>query len=160
MSNISRTNQTENLDKSRMSLIKDLDGLKKIYINNKFKFSVEYPKKWNAQDEVYYEATVEHSASPDGGINIYLEDKKDEKIYVYGQDGHINFENHDFQRESFTTNNGLNGRLFSKEMDGKKVIYLILDEGFHGAYINIRSETFNQNKEQIMDVLKSIKILN
>lgn len=76
---MSITNQTENLDnnKIKMSLTKELNRLTNNYINNKFKFSVEYPKKWNVQEEVYLEATAEHNASPDGGLNIFVEGKKD-----------------------------------------------------------------------------------
>jgi hypothetical protein len=90
--------------------------------------------------------------------NIYVDGKQDESIYVFGQHGHINLDGVDYQRDDFTTNYGLKGSLLSKETEGKMQIYLILDDEFHGAHISISSECYKQNKEQIMAVLRSIKV--
>lgn len=80
-------------------------------------------------------------------------------IYVFGAFGHISgVEYPGFQREKFTTSSGLNGDLYSKEADGKELIYLILNKEFHGVYVNVSLESYQQNKEQIMNVLKSIKL--
>jgi hypothetical protein len=158
---IAKTNVTSEPgnSESRMSLIKESDKFTNIYINNKFKFSVAYPKKWTAHEDVYNAGTNEQNASPDGGLNIFVKGKQDEIIYVYGQVGHIVIPEPDFQRDDFTTNSGLKGTLSSKEIDGKKVIYLILDEGFIGAYLNIKTEHFDQNKNEIISILRSINLI-
>ena len=83
---------------------------------------------------------------------------KDETIYVFGQFGHINLDSAGYQREEFTTDYGLKGSLLSKEIEGKMQAYLILNDGFLGAHLSISAECFNQNKKQIMAVLRSIKI--
>ena len=69
-------------------------------------------------------------------------------------------DNPGFQKEPFTTKDGLKGTLSKTEIDGKIVIYLVLDEGFHGASLRVSNKYFNDNKERIMEVLKSIKIRN
>lgn len=134
------------------------DKVTKIYKDKRFDFSVEYPVEWTAIMETFIEPTAEHNASPDSGINIYVDGKQIEKIYVFGQVSHIRPTIDGFHREEFTTNSGLKGHLYSDEIDGKRHIDLILGEGYHGAHIRISPECFNQNKEQIMEVLKSVKI--
>ena len=146
-------------DKASALTLEKADGVTKTYIDQRFNFSVDYPEKWYAKMEYFLEATVEHNASPDSGINIYVDSKQDEKIYVFGQVSHISPTIDGFHREEFTTNSGLKGHLYSDEIDGKRHLDLILGEGFHGAHIRISAECFNQNKEQIMKVLKSIKIV-
>lgn len=149
------TSQSDN--NARISPEKELNSLGNIYVNNKFNFSVEYPVKWNIKEEEYYEATIERNASPDGGIYIFVESKPDETIYVYGQLGHGDIDAPYFQRESFATNSGMKGSLLSNEIDGKKIIYLNFNDFYIRASLHISIECFNQNKEQIMDILKSIK---
>lgn len=134
------------------------DRVTKIYKDKRFNFSVEYPVKWTAIMETFIEPTADHNSSPDGGINIYVDGKQNEKIYVFGQVSHIRPAIDGFHREEFTTNSGLKGHLYSDEIDGKRHINLILGEGFHGVHLRISAECYNQNKEQIMVVLKSIKI--
>ena len=73
-------NQNSN---SNMSFIKKLDGDMSIYIDKRFKFSVEYPNKWKAKIEPFWEATPKRNASPDGGINIYLDDKEEKNLYLW-----------------------------------------------------------------------------
>ncbi|TGE37060.1 hypothetical protein E4K67_18460 [Desulfosporosinus fructosivorans] len=138
--------------------IEKSDGVTKIYQDKRFDFSVEYPVEWTAIMETYIEPTAEHNASPDSGINIYVDGKQVERIYVFGQVSHIRPTIDGFHREEFTTNSGLKGHLYSDEIDGKRHIDLILGEGYHGANVRISPECFNQNKERIMEVLKSIKI--
>jgi len=45
------------------------------------------------------------------------------------------------------------------EDDDRYTVDLILDEGFHGAILDLSKECFEKNKEQINKILKSIKIL-
>ena len=47
-----------------------------IYIDRRFKFSVNYPKKWKSKIEPTWAATSTREASPDGGINIYIKGVK------------------------------------------------------------------------------------
>ena len=144
--------------KASILALEKSDGVTKIYTDKRFNFSVEYPVKWTAKLETFIEPNAEHNGSPDGGIRIYVDGKQDESIYIYGQFGQIRTAIDGFHREEFTTNSGLKGLLYSDEINGKREIDLILGEGFHGAHLSIGSELFNQNKGQIMDVLKSMKI--
>lgn len=89
-----------------------------------------------------------------------MNSEKEEKLYIFGQVGHLTSSYPGFKKEKFSTNSGLTGELLSKEANSKIEIHLVLDEGFHGATINIKSNSYVQNKEQIMDTLKSIQILN
>jgi len=151
------TDRNVNLNIYKISSVKELNSLKNIFINNQFKFSVEYPVKWKVKEEQYLVATIDHNPSPDGGINIFVESKPDEKIYVFGQVSQVRFGEPGFQVESFVTNSGMKGTIFSNEVDGNKVIYLTFNDVFIGASMHISIECFNQNKEQIMNILKSIK---
>lgn len=123
----------------------------KTYIDEKYGFSVDYPQVWDYK-------TVKDSNVPDGGIIIFLAGNQEEKIYVFGQNGHINLPVQGFTQSSFSTKSGLGGTLYSKENNEKQEIYLILEDGFHGVYIDVGTDCYNNNKEQIIDILKSIKV--
>ena len=138
---------------------KDVEAIQekmKTYKNERFGFSVDYPNNWNAKEVGTNEATSENESSPDSGIEIYLNKNEDQKIYVYGQIGHINIPSVNMQEE-FVTNDGVSGTLYIDEYNGRKIMNLVLGEGFVGANINVSLDCFKQNKEQITDLLKSIK---
>lgn len=94
-----------------MGLTEKIDEATNVYINNRFEFRVEYPAEWNVKEEAFFEASLEHNTSPDEGITIYINNEKDDTIYVFGQSGHINIESPGFLREDFITNSGLRGDL-------------------------------------------------
>lgn len=153
-----KSSSTKNISSDKMNLIKKKNEVTNIYINNRFKFSVEYPKKWNTKEDIFYEATAEHNSSPDDGITIYVDNDPNNVIYVFGQFGHINVGGDPgFIREDYVTNSGLKGNLFRGQIDGKEEEYLILNDGFLGAHVSVTSECFNRNEEVIVAILKSIK---
>jgi hypothetical protein len=47
----------------------------------------------------------------------------------------------------------------SGEHDGMMQMYLVLDEGFHGAAVDVGLDSYTRNKEIIIKMFKSIKIL-
>ncbi len=130
----------------------------KTYKNERFGYSVEYPENWSSKEVGTKETTSENELSPDGGIEIYPDKKEDERIYVYGQIGHINIPSVNTQEE-FVTNDGVSGTLYIDEYNGKKIMNLVLGEGFIGANINVSLDCFKQNEKQIADLMKSIKKL-
>ena len=125
------------------------------FTDKRFDFSVNYPASWRT--EVDKNSTL--NANPDRGINIYIEGNKNEKIYVFSQVGPIGADQPSFAHEKFITNEGIDGEITYGDIDGKKQIYLILKgNGYHGAIISVTNECFNNNKKQILGVLKSIKL--
>lgn len=132
-----------------------------IFSDKRFNFSVEFPKNWNSEIETTWDATPTQEASPDGGVDIYVEGVKDDKIEVYGQNGHIGIlPLPNFKKTEFVTNSGLKGMLYSQTTENRKEIYLLFDEGFHAVHINVSSDCFKSNEKKIMDILKSINIIS
>lgn len=140
------------------------DGLE-TYIDEKFKFSVEFPSYWEYEIEKIWEATSTQEASPDGGIDIYIDGNKNDRIRIYGQYGHISIPDDEFKMEDFSTTSGLIGTLLKQNTDGEIIIYLVLNDnlaigGFHGANIRMSQKCYQRNEKQVINVLKSITILD
>jgi hypothetical protein len=152
-------NRSEEKESSKSNANISVNNEKAIYNDAKFNFSVEYPKGWTSEVEKTWEATKEHEGSPDGGINFYLDGNKEDKIYVYGQLGHINIPEDDYKKDNFVTDTGIKGYLLSGEHDGRMQMYLVLGDGFHGAVVDVGLDSWTQNKEIIVKMFKSIKIL-
>lgn len=136
-----------------------LDNNLNTYKNENFGFSVEYPANWKTKEEETWESNEEYEGSPDGGINIYVGNDESEKIYIFGQCGHISLGNSETKRNKFVANNGVEGTLVIEEINDRYEIYLILGEGFHGAILDLSKQCFDENKELIINILKSINIL-
>lgn len=140
----------------------------KVYVDEKFRFSVQYPADWKTKIEETWEATAEREASPDGGINIYINGDENERIYVLGQHGHYYpvSKGENYKEDEFTTLDGVKGTLYYdspydyERSKGRKTIYLVLGEGFHGAYLTISDEILKQYNDEILSILKSIKIFD
>ncbi|MCT4685822.1 hypothetical protein [Vallitalea sp.] len=120
------------------------------YYNERFKFSVDYPITW----EVISDNNVDDD--PQNGIMIYIEDDKNNWIYVYGQDGHIVIPPEKL-KEVFNTSNGNSGTIMYDNLEEEVNIYLVFDEEFYGATVNTNQEIFSKNSSKILGVLKSIK---
>ena len=131
----------------------------KIYKNETYNFTVEYPENWKTLEAETYEGNEEYEASPDGGISIYVENDETEKIYIFGQSGKIAAETPNCEKKEFTTDNGTKGVLFITEDNNRYMIHLVLDEGFYGAALNLSKDCYNKNKDKIIRILKSIRIL-
>lgn len=150
-------NDTENVKLNKDENLKENIEYK-IYKNKTYNFTVEYPKQWKVLESGQYDGNEEHEASPDGGILIYAENDETEQIYVFGQSGKISAETPNCEKKDFVTDNGVKGILFITETDDRYMIHLVLDEGFHGAALNLSKDCYNRNKDQIIRILKSIRI--
>lgn len=128
------------------------------YADKNFNFSVEFPKNWSSKVLETWGATSIREASPDSGINIYVEGDTDNRISVIGQYGYLGIQLPDFESSEFVTKSGLKGELFSQTENERKVMYLVFDEGFHYANINVSLDCYKRNEKKIMDILKSINI--
>jgi len=135
-----------------------LDYQTKIYFDDKLKFSVEYPNEWSYEIETFLGSTSNREASADGGIKLYINEQKNNQIYIFKQTGHISIPEAGFNKERFVTRSGINGYILSKNSDGKREVYLILGEGFYGAHVSVDIEYFENNEELLMYVLKSIDL--
>lgn len=147
---------------SETSLFSDISNFDidnpKTYINQRFKFSVDYPESWKIQrdDSVY---TGSPDGDPQSGVYIYINCNKDDTIYVYGQNGHIGMiGGYGMISENFKTSEGVTGDLIYSRSEGIITVYIVLEEGFHGVSIFADEKVFDENKQQILGVLKSIKI--
>ena len=149
------------LDSSKaVEVIEDAPNEQLRYTNNKYKFSVTFPKSYGYEFEKTWEGSAEREASPDGGINIYIEGKKEEKIYVFGQNGHIAVFDEGVKREEFVTNSNVKGELSSVGVDGNLEMHLVLSNQFNGANVHVSIECYKKNKDQIFEILKSIELID
>ncbi len=123
------------------------------------KFSVDFPEDWTSMVEETWEATSEREASPDGGINIYIDGNVENKIYVYWQNGHISYPQGSDEKDIFTTDDGLNGELYEQAEDKRVKVQVIYGEGFHGAHVDVSEACYKHYKNEILEVIKSMKIL-
>ncbi len=105
------------------------------------------------------EATETQEASPTGGISIYPGSDLEDRIYVYGQNGHIGTDYPGYKHEKFTTEDGVSGDLFIDDADGVVNLNLVLGTGFYGAIANIDKDLYKQYEKQIMNILSSIELL-
>ncbi len=132
----------------------------KTYENEGFRFSVKYPSDWKTVEAETWEGNDQYEGSPDGGITIYVESDETESIYVFGQSGPKGIPMSDsIIREEFATETGIEGFLLKLESDERYMMYLILDDGFYGAILNLSKDCYDRNKNQIINILKSIDIL-
>ncbi len=46
-----------------------------------------------------------------------------------------------------------------REAKGRMQLYLVLGDGFHGAFVDATLDIYSRNKEQINEILKSIRII-
>jgi hypothetical protein len=60
--------------------------------------------------------------------------------------------------EEFSTSDGVSGRFKYYKSDGRIHLNLVLDEEFNGAALDSDEDAFNDNKQQILGILKSIKL--
>lgn len=148
-------------EKSESKLFEDISEYTmenpKTYSNDEFRLSVDYPAAW--------EVLIDGKSSPDlpegdpqHGISIYVDSNKSDLIYVYHQLGHIGLLADGFTSENFTTADRVKGKILYQKSEGNINIYLVLGDGFNGAIIKMSETSFEKNKDQVLGILKSIKI--
>lgn len=136
----------------------DFDDWSK-YEDEEFDFSVEYPSYWEGVPEETWVASEEREASPDGGINIYINGNEDDYIYILGQKGHWSKPNENgYVEKSFSTIDGEKGIIYEQSDESEYIGYLVLEEGFHGAVMRMSKEIYEENQDTINKVLTTIKI--
>jgi hypothetical protein len=127
------------------------------YFDERFQFSVDYPGAWETFINDNPDTDSE-DGDPQGGIYIYINSNKGDSIYVYGQDGKIGLPIYGENSEEFSTNDGTIGRIKYMWSEGRITLYLVFDEKFNGVLLDTDEMTFDENKQQILGILKSIKI--
>lgn len=129
------------------------------YYNKEHDFSVEYPAVWDVFVEDPTAETDLPNGDPQNGINIYVESNQDNWIYVYGQHSHIALPPPGLG-DGFTTTEGVFGYIKEDSYtDEVRMIYLVLGgDRDVGAIIHVNEKVFDENKGQILGILKSIKI--
>lgn len=153
--NVLNDNQN-NISDSTNPIVDELTGDIKTYTDKRFKFSVDYPAHWDSKVEKSWGSTKDHEASPDSGINIYVDDNKEDRIYVFAQVGHISISGN-YKIDKFETKSGLTGDLYRSEDEGKIELILLLADQFGSASIHMSLDSFKRNEKQVMGILGSIK---
>lgn len=144
----------------------DLSGDLKTYVNNRFKFTLQYPSDWQVKIDKpdINTATTGADISPTEGISFYF-NTENESMKVFGQNGQIGgYVNNSFEKSSFPTKSGLTGDLYTSKKDGRVNIYLLLDKteskyGFYVAHIDMSNENYAKYSKSLMGVLRSIKLI-
>lgn len=74
-------------------------------------------------------------------------------LFVHGEINTIDKE------ESFITDDDLQAEVYINMGDDRVSMQVIYGDGFYGAYVNISETCYKQYKDEILDVLKSMKIM-
>ncbi|MDP4092807.1 MAG: hypothetical protein Q8920_05530 [Bacillota bacterium] len=163
-------------DKSEY-IIEDLKGDINTYIDERFKFKVDFPAKWDYLISDSWGSTLDKKVNydealkevngrfdPTGGIVFYIEGNKEETVTVLGEDGHGIPEEPGSTLEKFETKSGLEGTLSSSNLYGKKVIYLMITDdrlkSYLVAQVNVSVDCFDRNQKEIFGILRSIRLSN
>ncbi len=127
------------------------------YTDGTFDFSLDFPEKWEYSINPNIEATKEIEATPDSGIEIFVNEEIENRIYVFQQRGHISIPDlDDYEVETIITSSGLKGDLYKREADNIVEIRCIIDE-FIGVIVFMNDEIYDKNIEEIMDIIYSIR---
>lgn len=128
------------------------------YTDNLFRFSVSFPRDWKYSIEKSWNGTKTREGSPEAGITIYIDGNKTQNINVFGQVYLINVELYSgFKSENFKSYSGIKGKLYKNVKDGKVEMYLVLYGETKGAHILMNTNFYNKYKNEITEILKSIK---
>jgi hypothetical protein len=133
-----------------------------VYENQDFNFSVSFPNKWDYKISPMMEPTEHFEGTPDSGVTIFLNDKHEDYIYVFGQLGHINIGLNWSEEKNFITNSGKTGKMVLDNYNDRQEIWVIKDDpsvkGFIGMSVQVSNELYKKNEEEILAVLKSLEI--
>lgn len=133
------------------------------YSDERFAFSADFPKKWDAEVTEILEPSTDFEGTPDSGIRIYITDDKDEYIYIFGQLGSIgvtaNENSSEFETvEELITNTNLKGTYYLCKRDSYYELYYVLDDYNIGVTASLTQENYEAYKIEIICILKSIRI--
>ncbi len=121
-------------------------------------FEVTVPILWKCKEAPFYEATESTEAmegregSPDGGIQIFIDDES--LISITVSRARIYY-NGTFQ-ENIQTDDGVTAKAYSYNNDGR--INEIKFSDSLGVIINCNNDTYDKYESDIMDLVKTIKI--
>lgn len=126
-------------------------------------FTVKVPVGWTVIEERRNPGGPDFEPSPDEGIRLLLDENEDNYIQIYSQYGTIALPDEAYDKEEFSTKNGVQGFLYKdKEMPIWNVIYSQdIAPGYYGAVVNFKDkEILNKKQKQIIEILKSLDIAN
>lgn len=145
------TNQNSNTNLSNTSA-------KKVYINAKFAYTIEYPKEWTG---------IVESQTQDGALMYYKDDNDIRTFCEKTQDGYIALERNKYKSdgkkvEDFSTDDGIKGIIVTGDEENKKLTHVIVvQNGNHyDFYALVKPDFYKNNENNILAMAKSIKILN
>ena len=124
--------------------------------------SMDVPEGW---ETVIWDVETE---IPDWGIEIRADGKENARIMVKGQHGTLNVAQfYPEQPEAFATDQGREGLYYKGEYESEEgerfvdqhIVFGQLDSGFYGISIQMPKAVFEENQEAILDMLRSVKIV-
>lgn len=129
-----------------------LGGIRLPYLDDVTRFEVHYPYEWDT-------AKGKIKQDEKKGITIYINKDKEDTIYCYYTEQPIELDNADSQSTNLTTLNGLNGNLYGKEENGRKIVDVIFDNQKYGIHIDVSNQSWQQYEQDIMKVIKSFIVI-
>ncbi len=96
---------------------------------------------------------------PDYGIKIYINGDTQNQVYLFYQEGTINFSEPGMLTETFNTNKGLSGSLYTAFNDNTTRIFATFDIGHYAITSELDNNLFSVSEKEILSMIKSIYIV-
>lgn len=122
------------------------------------KITVEIPKEWTFKVNNKFNGNESTEGFPDYGIEIYIDGDTKNKVYLFYQEGTINFSEPGMLSETFRTNKGQSGSLYTVLNDNTR-IFAIFDLGHYAITSELDNNLFSVNEKEILSMIKSICIV-
>jgi hypothetical protein len=123
------------------------------------KIAVDIPKKWTFKVNNKFKGNESTEGFPDCGIEIYIDGDTQNKFYLFYQEGTINFREPGMLAETFKTNKGQSGSLYTVFNNNKTRIFAIFDIGHYAITSELDNNLFSVNEKEILSMIKSICII-
>ena len=123
------------------------------------KITVDIPKEWTFKVNNKFKGTESTEGSPDYGIEIYINGDTQNTLYLFYQEGTINFSEPGMLKKLFSTNKGQSGSLYTVSNDNTTRIFAIFDIGHYAITSELDNNLFKVKEKEILSMIKSIYIV-
>jgi len=123
------------------------------------KITVEIPDEWTFKVIDKFEGNESTEGLPDYGIKIYIDGDTQNQIYLFYQEGTIHFSEPGMLTETFNTNKGQSGSLYTAFNDNTTRIFATFDIGHYAITSELDNNLFGVSEKEILSMIKSIYIV-
>lgn len=123
------------------------------------KISVNVPRSWTFQNIPSFQGDDVLEASPDYGLELYINGKQNNCIYLFYRLGTLSFREPGMTVGDFQTKEGKTGTLYTVSNDTETTLAGHFDMGNYGFISKLDNTVFEENKKAIFSVIKSIQII-